>query len=84
MGPYLNDRAFSIDYHRKALNEKFFPKLQPGGSLRKTFDLQFWHCLGEPGTDTVRLVCDPEPWRSQLDAVRGPITRPPITITVHP
>jgi hypothetical protein len=80
---YLNYHAFRVDYHRKALNEKFYRKLRPGESLRKTLDLQFWYRLREAGTYTVRVVYDPEPYPSQPDAVRGPITAPPITITVH-
>jgi hypothetical protein len=72
-----------VDYHRKPLSEKFFLKLQPGESLRKTFDLQAWYRLVQPGLYVVRMIYDPEPYPPHPDAVRGPIISPPITITVR-
>jgi hypothetical protein len=83
MKRYMAYQAFSLDYHRKSLSEEFFPKLQPGESLRKTFDLQAWYRLIQPGVYVVRLVYDPEPYPPHPDAVRGPIISSSISITVR-
>ena len=72
-----------MDYHRKSLNEKFFTKLQPGESLKKTFDLQFWYRLIHPDVYMVRLIYNPEPYQLHLEATQGPISALPITIMVH-
>lgn len=80
---YTAYQAFTVDYHRKSLNEKFFTKLQPGESLRKTFDLQFWYRFIQPDLYMVRLIYDPEPYQLKLKATPGPITSLPITITVR-
>ena len=68
---------------RKSLSEEFFAELQPGESLRKTFDLQAWYRLIQAGVYVVRLIYDPESYPPHSDAVRGPIISAPITITVR-
>lgn len=80
---YLDYHSFAVDYHRKSLSDEFFTKLQPGESLRKTFDLQAWYHLIEPGVYTVRLIYDPEFYAPYPNAVRGPIISPPIEIRVR-
>lgn len=80
---YTAYQAFRVDYHRKSLNEKFFTKLQPGESLKKTFDLQFWYRLIHPDVYMVRLIYNPEPYQLHLEATQGPISALPITIMVH-
>ena len=70
---YTAYQAFTVDYHRKSLNEKFFTKLQPGESLRKTFDLQILYRLIQPDC-MVRLIYDPEPYQLNLKATPCSIT----------
>jgi hypothetical protein len=80
--PYLGYQAFMMDYHRKELSEQFFRRLDPGESLRKTFDLQEWYHLG-PGEYVVRVVYDPEHYAPHPEAVAGPIPSQAVTITVR-
>lgn len=82
-GKYMAYQAFMVDYHRKSLNENFFTKLRPEESLRKTFDLQFWYRLIHPDVYRIRLIYNPEPHPSRLEAIRGPINALPIKIIVH-
>lgn len=82
-GIYRGYQSFRVDYHRKSLSEKFFKKLEPGDSLRKTFDLQFWYRLTQPGVYKVRLIYDPEISPLYPEAARVVIASPPITITVR-
>jgi hypothetical protein len=81
--PYLGYQAFMMDYHRKELGEQFFRRIEPGESLRKTFDLQEWYRLVQPGDYVVWMVYDPERYAPHPEAVAGPIPSQAVTITVR-
>ncbi len=67
--PYFGYEPFIMDYHRKELDEQFFPQLAPGESLRKTYDLQRWYRLLQPGDYSVRVVYDPALYAPHPEAV---------------